>query len=149
MEITIEYATSGLLEELHEIERQCFKKEAFSKNELGILLTAYNSVGLIARVNHEVAGFIIGAIEVNQSASIGHILTVDVTPKFQRRGVAQQLLQAIEDIFRAQRVTSCYLEVREDNVAALSLYEKAGYRKIAKLENYYPTGHGLYLKKNL
>jgi len=149
MEITIEYAMSGLLGELYEIERQCFKLEAFSKAHLRALLSAYNSVGLVAKVNHQLAGFIIGVIEMDQNAPVGHILTIDVAPTFQRRGIAQKLLQAIEDIFRAQAITTCHLEVREDNTAALRLYEKSGYSKVAKLENYYPSGHGLYLKKNL
>ncbi len=149
MEITIEYATSGLLDELYEIERQCFKLEAFSKAYLRALLSAYNSVGLVAKVNHQLAGFIIGVIEMDQNTPVGHILTIDVAPTFQRRGIAQKLLQVIEDIFRAQAITTCHLEVREDNTAALKLYEKSGYSKVAKLENYYPSGHGLYLRKNL
>lgn len=149
MEITIEYATVGLLEELYKIERQCFKLEAFSKNQLGALLSDYNSVSLIARVNHQLAGFIIGTIEFDENTSVAHILTIEVTPNFQRRGIAQKLLQAIEAIFRAQKITVCYLEVRENNVAALRLYEKAGYIKESKLDNYYPTGHGLRLTKKL
>lgn len=149
MEITIECATTAMLDELYKIEKQCFKLEAFSKTQLGALLSDYNSVGLVARVNYRLAGFIIGTIEFDQNASVGHILTIEVAPNFQRKGIAQKLLQAIESIFRAQKVTVCYLEVRENNVAALKLYEKAGYRKEAKLANYYPTGHGLRLKKNL
>ena len=40
-------------------------------------------------------------------------------------------------------------EVREDNIKALSLYEKAGYQTIGKLKNYYGKADGLYLSKNL
>ncbi|MGF3522061.1 MAG: ribosomal protein S18-alanine N-acetyltransferase [Candidatus Bathyarchaeia archaeon] len=149
MEITIEYATAGLLDELYKIERQCFQLEAFSKSQLRALLSDYNSVGLAAMVNYQLAGFIIGTIEFDRSASVGHILTIEVAPNFQRKGIAQKLLQSIEAIFRAQAITACYLEVREDNTAALKLYEKAGYKKEAKLANYYPSGHGLRLKKNL
>jgi ribosomal protein S18 acetylase RimI-like enzyme len=58
-------------------------------------------------------------------------------------------------IYRAFAVNSinplreCRLEVREDNAAALNLYQKLGYKKVGKLEKYYGEAHGLYLQKTL
>ena len=43
----------------------------------------------------------------------------------------------------------CCLEVREENTAALNLYSKLGYKTIGRLEKYYGTAHGLYLRKIL
>jgi ribosomal protein S18 acetylase RimI-like enzyme len=31
----------------------------------------------------------------------------------------------------------------------LRLYQKFGYKKVAKLKNYYGNAHGIYLKKDL
>lgn len=149
MEIKIEDASIRLLDELYGIEKQCFKLEAFSKQQIAYLLTDYNSVSLAARVNNELAGFIIGQIEVEQSVTAGHIITLDIAPNYHRKGVAQKLLQEIEAIFKEKGIKECRLEVREDNAAALNLYQKAGYQKISKLDNYYPNAHGLYLKKAL
>jgi ribosomal protein S18 acetylase RimI-like enzyme len=39
--------------------------------------------------------------------------------------------------------------VREDNIAALGLYRKLGYEKIAKLKSYYGKANGIYLRKSL
>jgi ribosomal protein S18 acetylase RimI-like enzyme len=58
-------------------------------------------------------------------------------------------MQEIEKIFKEKGANACRLEVREDNVAALNLYKKLGYKKIAKLKNYYGNAHGIYLKKDL
>ena len=149
MDITTEEATFRCLNELYCIEKQCFDKEAFSKQQIANLLEAYNSVSLTARVNNEMAGFIIGRIEAEHDSLVGHILTIDISPKHHRKGVAQKLLDTIEEIFKEKGIKESYLEVREDNIAAINLYLKAGYQKVAKLEYYYSTIHGLYLKKKL
>jgi len=149
MPLTIEGASVRHLDRLSEIEMECFDKEAFTKQQIASLLTDYNSVGLIAKVNDEIVGFIIGMIYAEKDALVGHILTIDVSPVQRRKGIAQKLLQEIEKIFKEKGVKTSRLEVREDNVAALGLYEKLGYRKVAKLRNYYRNAHGIYLKKVL
>ena len=149
MESKIEGTSIRLLDELYEIEKKCFKEEAFPKQQIAHLLEDYNSVSLIARVNSEIAGFIIAQINVERKLSFGHILTIDVLPIHQRKGIAKQLLKEIEKILKEKGALECRLEVREDNAAASSLYQKLGYQKIAKLEHYYGDAHGLYLKKFL
>jgi ribosomal protein S18 acetylase RimI-like enzyme len=84
-----------------------------------------------------------------RNTPVGHILTIDVALTYRKRGIAQKLLQEIEKIFREKGLRAVHLEVREDNIAALRLYQKLGYKKIAKLENYYGNAHGIYLKKDL
>jgi ribosomal-protein-alanine acetyltransferase len=137
------------LDRLYKIEIECFEKEAFTKQQIASLLKDYNSISLIAKVNSEIIGFIIGMIYYERNAQVGHILTIDVTPAYRRKGVAQKLLQEIEKIFKEKGSRECRLEVREDNIAALGLYQKLGYKKIAKLQNYYGNAHGIYLKKDL
>ena len=149
MAIKIEDASVRFLGKLYEIEKQCFEKEAFTKQQLTYLLTDYNAIGLVARVNGEIAGFAIARVDIGRNASFGHILTVDTAPPYRRKGIAQKLLHEIETIFREKGVKECRLEVRENNTAALNLYQKLGYTKIGKLEKYYGTAHGLYLKKSL
>jgi len=149
MAMTIEDASIRYLDRLYEIEMECFEKEAFTKQQIAYLLTDYNSIGLVARVNDKIVGLIIGRIHVERKSVTGHILTIDVSPKHRRKGVAQGLLQKIERIFREKGVEVCYLEAREDNIAALKLYQKSGYRKIGRLKNYYKNAHGLYFKKAL
>jgi ribosomal-protein-alanine N-acetyltransferase len=70
-------------------------------------------------------------------------------PSYRRRGIAQQLLCRIEAILGARGVKEVRLEVREDNLAALGLYQKFGFKKVGKLEGYYVGVNGLYLKKVL
>jgi len=149
MPITIEDASIRHLDRLYEIETECFDREAFTKQQIARLLTDYDSVGLVAKVNSEIVGFIIGTIFLERNSLTGHILTIDISPIHRRKGTAQKLLQEIEKIFKEKGVKACRLEVREDNIAALRLYQKFGYKKVAKLKNYYGNAHGIYLKKDL
>jgi len=149
MPITIEDASIRHLDRLYEIETECFDREAFTKQQIARLLTDYDSVGLVAKVNSEIVGFIIGTIFLERNSLTGHILTIDISPIHRRKGTAQKLLQKIEKIFKEKGVKACRLEVREDNIAALRLYQKLGYKKVAKLKNYYGNAHGIYLKKDL
>jgi ribosomal-protein-alanine N-acetyltransferase len=147
MDLKIEDASIRLLDELYEIEKQCFKEEAFSKQQIGFLLEDYNGISLVARVNGEVAGFIIGRIDLIRSQPVGHIMTIDVALLYRRKGIGQRLMLETEALFRQKGAKECRLEVREGNVDALRLYQKLGYKKVAVLDHYYGEAHGLYLRK--
>jgi len=149
MTVTVQDASVKCLERLYEIEKECFVEEAFTKKQIALLLTDYNSISLTARENGEIVGFIIGMIYPDEKAVNGHILTIDVSLSHRRRGIGQMLLQEMESIFTQKGVQACLLEVREGNVAAIGLYHKLGYEEIGRLENYYGNAHGIYLKKIL
>jgi ribosomal-protein-alanine acetyltransferase len=149
MDIKIEDLSISHLGRLCKIEKQCFEQEAFTKQQFAYLLTDYNTIGLAARVNGEIAGFAIARVDIRRNVQFGHIVTVDVAPAYRRKGIAQKLLHEVEISLRERGIKECRLEVRENNVAALSLYQKLGYRKVGKLEKYYGNAHGLYLKKIL
>ncbi len=149
MEITIEDASISRLDKLYEIEKQCFEQEAFTKQQLAYLLTDYNTLGLTALLNGEITGFAIARVDIGRNGQFGHIVTVDVAPAYRRKGIAQKLLHEIETSFKERGFKECRLEVREDNVTALNLYQKLGYNKVGKLRRYYGNANGLYLKKTL
>jgi ribosomal-protein-alanine N-acetyltransferase len=149
MTVTIEDASIRHLDKLYEIETECFEKEAFTRKQISQLLTEYNSISLIAKVDDKIVAFAIGRAYVDRNALNGHILTLDVSPRHRREGVGQRLLKEIERIFKEKGAQACYLEVREGNAAALGLYLKFGYEKIGRLRNYYGNAHGIYLKKIL
>jgi len=149
METKIETASIRLLDKLYEIEVQCFNQEAFTKRQIAYLLAEYNTIGLVAKVNGDIAGFIISRVETENGALYGHIITINVMPTYRRKGIASKMLQETEEILKGKGITECHLEAREDNSAALKLYQSNGYRKIGRLEKYYADKHGLYLKKSL
>lgn len=56
------------------------------------------------------------------------------------RGVGKALLSAAESTARERGCRRFRLEVRQDNEAAVRLYETRGYRRIAALDAYYDDG---------
>ena len=149
MEIKLETATTKLLDNLFAIENQCFDQEAFTKRQISYLLADYNTLSLVAKTGNEIAGFIITQIEIDESTLFGHIITVNVSPRYRRKGIATKMLRQIEEMLKEKGIFEIHLEVREDNSAAIKLYQKSGYQKTSKLQNYYGNKHGLYLKKTL
>jgi [ribosomal protein S18]-alanine N-acetyltransferase len=76
-----------------------------------------------------------------------HVHTVTVHPAHRRRGIGLGLLRYVLRDTGALRAT---LEVRRSNVAALSLYERLGFKVSAVRERYYenPREDGLILWLN-
>lgn len=66
-----------------------------------------------------------------------HITTLSVNPDFRRQSVAQNLLFAIIDDCYKNKIKYITLEVRESNIAAISLYEKNGFKSIGTRKGYY------------
>jgi ribosomal-protein-alanine acetyltransferase len=149
MDLKIETATIRLLDELYALEEECFDQEAFSKRQIAYLLTDYNSIALMAKVESSIVGFVIAQVEVEENTEFGHIITLNIAPKRRHQRIATNLLKEIESILKRKGITECRLEVREDNHAAIKLYKTLGYQTVGKLENYYGAKHGLYLKKIL
>ncbi len=148
MDLKIETASIKLLDILCQIEQKCFDEEAFTRRQIAYLLTDYNTIALVAKVNLEVTGFIIAQVEISE-IEYGHIITLNVAPNYRRKKIASNLLDEVEVMLKQRGISECRLEVREDNNAAIKLYSKLGYRIIDKLERYYGKKHGLYLKKSL
>jgi ribosomal protein S18 acetylase RimI-like enzyme len=66
------------------------------------------------------------------------------------RGVGRMLLSEAEERARARGCVSLRLEVREDNAAALRLYERAGFEVVGRTAEYYEDGSAaLRLRKRL
>jgi ribosomal-protein-alanine N-acetyltransferase len=149
MPVTMEKASIEHLDKIFEIETECFGPEAFTKQQLGHMLTDPNCVHLVSRVKDRIVGFVIGRIYVEKKSATGHILTIDVSPEHRGRGLGLRLMEGIERIFKSRCVEICCLEVREDNIVALRLYERLGYRNVGRLQNYYGNAHGICLRKVL
>ena len=86
----------------------------------------------------EVAGFLVMSWVLDEA----HVLNVAVTPAWQGRGLAGQLLEQAFAAARQQQITVVYLEVRESNLAAQRLYDRLGFNAYGCRPNYYRRGTG-------
>jgi ribosomal-protein-alanine N-acetyltransferase len=83
-----------------------------------------------------------GFILVRTQAVQAEILTIAVGPLQRKKGMAQKLLKAGERAVSARGADVMFLEVGEDNPAAISLYEKTGYKRCGTRKGYYRREKG-------
>ena len=80
---------------------------------------------------------IAGYIVARESAGELHINNVAVRDQYRRRGIGSALLGRIMEVARRLKVRVAFLEVRSGNRAAQALYEKTGFKAIARRSDYY------------
>ncbi|WP_392565499.1 ribosomal protein S18-alanine N-acetyltransferase [Utexia brackfieldae] len=87
--------------------------------------------------NGQIAGFCI----INMIVDEATLFNIAVAPNFQRQGLAKQLLTFVLDELTQRKMTTCWLEVRASNQAAIKLYEQVGFNQISVRPNYYPAAN--------
>ncbi len=78
------------------------------------------------------------------------ILTVGVIPEHRGQGIARALMALITEWAKAQDSNAMMLEVKIDNLEAISLYESLGYLKLNIRKDYFGSGlDALVMRKDL
>src|SRR5262245_58888463 len=80
---------------------------------------------------------IAGYIVARETAGELHINNVAVREQYRRRGIGRALLSRIMDTAKRLKVQVAFLEVRSGNQAAQALYQKIGFKPIARRPDYY------------
>jgi ribosomal-protein-alanine N-acetyltransferase len=114
------------------IERRCFG-DPWSETSFREALGSEWTFGLVAETSRGLAGYLIG----REAAGSGEVLNLAVAPEFRRRGVGGTLLEAGLTAFRRRGASEVYLEVRESNHSAQSLYLARGFRPVGQRASYY------------
>jgi ribosomal-protein-alanine N-acetyltransferase len=70
------------------------------------------------------------------------LLTVTTIPDARRRGIAARLIARLLDRAADAGATACFLEVAADNMPALRLYHRVGFREVGKRPRYYRASDG-------
>ena len=70
------------------------------------------------------------------------VLTLATDTNKRRRGIGTLLLRKLINLAKKDKVLRIILEVSENNIAAVSMYEKLGFKKISKRKNYYNNSEG-------
>ena len=91
-------------------------------------------------------GYVMGKAEGRNENWHGHVTALTVSPQFRRLGLANQLMEMLEEV--SDKMYSAYfvdLFVRESNSVAIGMYEKMGYSVYRRVLEYY-TGSGAAVK---
>ncbi len=88
--------------------------------------------------NDLLVGYIISKISVPET----HILNLTINSKFRKKGLGKSLIQLIINDSRIRGAEDIILEVRVNNINAISLYEKLDFKKVGIRKNYYESKEG-------
>ncbi|MDB5469943.1 MAG: rimI [Caulobacter sp.] len=83
-----------------------------------------------------------GFILARTLAGEAEIITLAVAPAARRRGLARRLVEAATVRAMALGAEALFLEVADDNVAALSLYRGLGFEIVGRRRGYYARNDG-------
>lgn len=104
-------------------------------------LARSDGLAIVAAIGSTVVGFIAGQIIVDEA----EVLDLVTAFRFRRRGVARRLLADLVEQAQARGVTRVLLEVRRSNLAAIALYESAGFVQVGERLRYYRDGEDALL----
>lgn len=90
----------------------------------------------------EQGGEVLGYGVMTIGAEEAHLLTLSIAAGSQRKGWGERLLREFIRIAKERLARTMFLDVRESNHAAARLYERLGFRQIAKRRGYYPAMGG-------
>jgi ribosomal-protein-alanine N-acetyltransferase len=132
--IIIREMTYDDLEEIQDIEKQCFTTP-WNISSFRYELGNKDAILKTAVFNNEIIGYIC----VRTIMNVTHILNLAVLPRFRRMGIGSMLLRDVLQELRQsnteiERIT---LEVRESNIPAIKLYEKFGFKITGRRISYY------------
>jgi ribosomal-protein-alanine acetyltransferase len=134
------------IDSLLPIEHRCFHHDRLTRLDFHRALKAKSAVLLVAEEGGTVMGYSLLRIRARQ----GHLESLAVDPPARRLGLGRSLLKASEQAVLERGALHMRLEIREDNPAALALYQSLGYRQHGTwLEYYEDESDALRLRKAL
>ncbi len=120
------------LPEISALEKLCFS-DPWSEESLKMQISSPLSLMLVCESEKRVLGYAYGSV----IAPEGELYRIAVASDARKRGVGTLLLNSFFHEMRKRGAATVYLEVRETNLAARTLYEKAGFSLVGIRKNYY------------
>ena len=90
----------------------------------------------------ENAGDILGHAILSTVVDEASVLNIAVSPKAQRKRIGHQLMSDILQYALSKNCVEVFLEVRESNRPAFTMYHQFGFNEIGVRNNYYPSKQG-------
>jgi ribosomal-protein-alanine N-acetyltransferase len=95
-----------------------------------------------ADTGSEDAGEILGHAILSTVVDEASVLNIAVSPKAQRKRIGHQLMSDILQYALSKNCVEVFLEVRESNRPAFTMYHLFGFNEVGVRNNYYPSKQG-------
>ena len=136
MDISLRCATVSDLEQINKIE-ETLEHRILSYPTLSYTLGKDANCFYVATIDNHIIAYICAEVLVDHI----DILSIAVLKEYRRKNVATLLLNKLFDFCKTQKISDVFLEVRQTNINAICFYEKIGFEKISKRNNYYADTH--------
>ena len=134
-DFNIEPATLAHLEELLELEQQCFVTDQLSRRSMRRFLANEQSVFRVALHQGHCIGYVL--IVFHRGTRLARMYSLAVGPEWQGHGIARKLIGSGEAEAQNRGALYIRLEVNNTNERAIGLYQSQGYIKFGLLHDYY------------
>ena len=148
MEVVIRPAKPGDVGRVQHIEASIYP-DPWPRALFHLMLERAPGLFLVAVSVEKVVGYAVGEVEMRGGSSAGHVMNLAVDRPWRRKGVGQALLEELEVRLKERGIALFFLEVRESNLPAQSLYTKNSYTVVGRLPGYYRDEDGLVMEKRI
>lgn len=134
-------ATSKDIESLVKLQADSFAlglERLWSAEDFKTTLATKGMTGLLYKHEGNDTAFLL----FRQIFDEAEIILLGVDTVFQRRGYASKLLQHAIELMHHSDIAKVFLEVREDNFAAIYFYEMFGFEEVGERKAYYHLSDG-------
>ncbi len=132
--------TAAQAEALARLHATSFGEAAWPAADIWALACGPGGYGVAAQGEAGESGQPAGFILCRQIAGEAEVLTLAVAPERRREGLGAALIEAAAGLARSAGAESLFLEVAEDNHAAIGLYQRAGFEPAGRRRGYYVQG---------
>ena len=127
------------IKELVRLDAMCFDPPVnYTIGEMEYYLLRPSSVLFRKFQDQRMVAFCLG------NMADGNIVTIDVHPRYRRRGYGKILLQQIIDKFSRHNVKEAVSQVAIDNLPSVMLHKNFGFEIRAVMYGYYPDGRAAF-----
>jgi len=100
---------------------------------------------LIYKESNKIIGFV-NYYDMYDRFEIAHILVIK---EYQNKKIGSKLMEQVIEIGKNKNIMNITLEVKSNNVAAIKLYEKYNFEKVAIRKNYYNGIDGILMERKM
>ncbi len=137
-DFAIRNARSEDVEALVRLEAASFRADRVSRESFRRLIGQASAALRVVATNGSIAGYALVLFRAH--AGVARLYSIAVAEAARGKGMAEALVRDGEKIARRRGCDRLRLEVREDNLPALRLYQRLGYRPFGRHRAYYADG---------
>lgn len=128
------------LSQIAQLEKQLFSVGSWTDDVLQDFFSQRHTHFFVIRLGNEIIGYCMTQVMFDTA----EILRIGVGRAHQGQGVAKQILMDVMTFLRNIKVDKLLLEVRNDNLSAIGLYQGFDFKQIHVRKNYYDNKDGTF-----